>query len=216
MSEVVATVVRDVRPGLSSAEAALYGAIIAGAFTLLGVVVERVLRSMGFLRFEASEWEAKFASGDAYDHKELSSDDEEAASAERVEYSFAVDLFNGKEVPTGLRDIKVEVIRKEGDPLTSRPEDRQSGRRAHPHQALHYSRVDVINLAPRQFLRMELQGKFDREGVLTLVSKEKWKRIDFVGERPKRPFLGILGSKTYRKTIERRTSPPWWWRMFGG
>jgi hypothetical protein len=61
--------------------------------------------------------------------------------------------------------------------------------------------VDVINLAPRQFLRMELQGKFDREGVLALASKEKWRRIDFVGKRPKRPLLGILGSKTYRKTI---------------
>ena len=55
MSEVVATVVQDVSPGLSGAEAASYGAIIAGAFTLLGVVVERVLRSTGFLRFESSE-----------------------------------------------------------------------------------------------------------------------------------------------------------------
>jgi hypothetical protein len=201
MSEVVATVVRDVSPGLSGAEAALYGAIVAGAFTLLGVVVERVLRSTGFLRFEASEWKAKFASGGAWDHKELSSDDEAAASAERVEFSLAVDLFNGKEVPTGLRDIKVELIRKEGEPLTSRPEDRQSGRREHPHHAIRYIRVDVINLAPRQFLRMELQGEFDREGVLALASEEKWRRIDFVGERPKRPILGVLGRKTYRKTI---------------
>jgi hypothetical protein len=204
---VVAEDFRRVNSGLSGAEAALYGAYIAGAFTLLGtllgLVVERVLRSMGFLRFEASEWDAKFASGDSWEGKALSSDDEEAASADRVEYSFAVDLFNGKEIPTGLRDIRVEVIRKEGEPLTSRPEDRQSGRSESRHQARRYSRVDVINLAPRQFLRMELQGKFDREGVLTLVSKEKWRRIDFVGKRPKRPLLGILGSKTYRKTIKK-------------
>ena len=60
--------------------------------------------------------------------------------------------------------------------------------------------MDVINLAPRQFLRMELQGEFDRAGVLALAS-EKWRRIEFVGERPKRPILGVLGSKTYRKTI---------------
>jgi hypothetical protein len=66
MSEVVATVVQDVSPGLSGAEAALYGAIIAGAFTLLGVVVERVLRSTGFLRSEVSEWELRFVSGDSY------------------------------------------------------------------------------------------------------------------------------------------------------
>ena len=47
---------------------------------------------------------------------------------------------------------------------------------------------------------MELQGEFDRAGVLALAS-EKWRRIEFVGERPKRPILGVLGSKTYRKTI---------------
>jgi hypothetical protein len=118
----------------------------------------------------------------------------------RVEFTFAVDLFNGKVVPTGLRDIKVELVRKEGESLTSRTEDRQSGRREHPHQAIRYSRVDVINLAPRQFLRMELQGEFDRAGVLALAP-EKWRRIEFVGLRPKRPILGVLGSKTYRKTI---------------
>jgi hypothetical protein len=47
---------------------------------------------------------------------------------------------------------------------------------------------------------MELQGEFDRAGVLALAS-EKWRRIEFVGERPKRPILGVLGSKTYRETI---------------
>jgi hypothetical protein len=128
----------------------------------------------------------------------LSPDDEAATTAERVEFSFALDLFNGREVPTGLRNIKVELVRKEGEPLTSRPEDRKSGSRENRWR---YSRVDVINLAPRQFVRMELQGEFDREGVLTLASEEKWRRIEFVGERPKRPFLGVLGSKTYRKTI---------------
>jgi hypothetical protein len=198
MSEVLATVVRDVSPGLSGTEAALYGGLGGGILALFGVIVERVLRLTGFLRFEASEWAARFVSGDDWDRKELSSDDEAAASAERVEFSFAVDLFNGKEVPTGLRDIKVELVRKRREqPLTSRPEDRQSGSRENRWR---YSRVDVINLAPRQFLRMELQGMFDREGVLALAS-EKWKRIDFVGERPKRPILGVLGSKTYRKPI---------------
>jgi hypothetical protein len=66
MSEVVATVVRDVSPGLSGAEAALYGAIIAGVFTLLGVIVERLLRLTGFLRFEVYEWDRKFTSSIMY------------------------------------------------------------------------------------------------------------------------------------------------------
>ena len=201
MSEMVATVVRDVSPGLSGAEAALYGAIIAGAFTLLGVVIERVLRLTGFLRFETSEWETRFtaARNDWGEFEEIRPE-EAATSAQRVEFTFDVDLFNGKEVPTGLRDIKVELVRKEGESLTSRTKDRQTGRREHPHQAMRYSKVDVINLAPRQFLRMELQGEFDRAGVLALAS-QMWRRIEFVGERPKRPILGVLGSKTYRKTI---------------
>jgi hypothetical protein len=203
MSQVVATVVRDVSPGLSGAEAALYGGLggglIGGVLALLGVIVERVLRLTGFLHFEASEWEVKFVSGDSWDREELSPD-EAATSAERVEFSFAVDLFNGKEVPTGLRDIKVELVRKEGESLTSRPEDRQRVSRQNRYTEMRYSRVDVINLAPRQFLRMELQGEFDRAGVLALAS-EKWRRIEFVGERPKRPILRVLGSKTYRKTI---------------
>jgi|SRR5215212_287660 len=210
MSEVVATMVRDVSPGLSGAEAALYGAIIAGVFTLLGVIVERLLRLTGFLRFEVYEWDRKFTEArNGYgDYKEVMP--EEASSlAEHVRYRLVIDLFNGKEVPTGLRDIKVALVRKDGEPLTNLPRDEQS--RSHDSRTgvLRYSRVDVLNFAPRQFVRMELTGEFDREGVLALAS-EKWKRIEFVGERPKRPFLGILGSKTYRKTIERRSSRPWW------
>jgi hypothetical protein len=97
MSEVVATVVRDVSPGLSGAEAALYGAIIAGVFTLLGVVVERLLRLTGFLRFEVYEWDRKFTEApNGYgDYKEVMP--EEASSlAEHVRYRLVIDLFNGK------------------------------------------------------------------------------------------------------------------------
>jgi hypothetical protein len=39
------------------------------------------------------------------------------------------------------------------------------------------------------------------------IKTRRWKRIDFVAERPKRPFLGILGSKTYRKTILKPERP---------
>jgi hypothetical protein len=110
MSEVVATVVRDVSPGLSGAEAALYGGLggglIGGILALLGVVVERVLRFTGFLRSEVSEWEWRFVSGDTYNREVLSPDDEAATTAERVEFTFAVDLFNGRELPTGLPEIE--------------------------------------------------------------------------------------------------------------
>ena len=107
MSEVVAPMVRGVSPGLSGAEAALYGAFIAGAFTLLGVVVERVLRLTGFLRFEASEWEPRFtaACNDRGEFEEISPD-EAATSAERVEFRFAVDLFNGSSTSSTHRSLR--------------------------------------------------------------------------------------------------------------
>jgi hypothetical protein len=60
--------------------------------------------------------------------------------------------------------------------------------------------VDVINIPPRQFVRKDLYGSFDREGAVALASG-RWKRVEFVGARPRRPLLGILGSKTYRKVI---------------
>ena len=45
---------------MSTETATLYGAIIAGTFALLGVLIERVLRLVGFLRFEVYEWDRTF------------------------------------------------------------------------------------------------------------------------------------------------------------
>ena len=45
---------------VSAATATLYGAIIAGTFALLGVLVERLLRSSGRLWCEPCGWEARF------------------------------------------------------------------------------------------------------------------------------------------------------------
>jgi hypothetical protein len=79
-------------------------------------------------------------------------------------------------------------------------QDRLSGSRDSPYKEMRFSRVEVINIPPRQFVHMELQGEFGQAEVLALAY-EKWKRVDFVGELPKRPILGALGSKTCRKTI---------------
>ena len=112
---------------MSATTATLYGAVIAGVFALLGVLIERVLRLMGFLRFEAYEWEKRFtgALNNRNEYPEVEPA-QAAAAAERVDYRFAIDLFNGKEIPTGLRDIKVVLIREDGEPLTSQPYDLMS------------------------------------------------------------------------------------------
>jgi hypothetical protein len=190
---------------VNAATATLYGAIIAGSFALLGVVVERVLRLMGFLRFEASEWERRFTAGRRNgfgQFKEIRPTEAELF-AKRVEYRFAIDLFNGKEVPTGLRDVEVVLTREDGEPLRSRPYDVLGVRRVPSSDARtsEASTVYVINIPPRQFVHKELAGSFDsREAVVALAS-ERWERVEIVAKRPKRPILGVLGSKTYRKTI---------------
>ncbi len=187
---------------MNAATATLYGAIIAGTFTLLGVMIERVLRLVGFLRFEASGWERRFtAARDGFGSFKETRPDVAEMLAKRVEYRFAIDLFNGKEIPTGLRDIKVVLIREDGESLTSRPYDLLSVHRDQSFGVMTKSSVDVINIPPRQFVRKELAGSFDNREAVVALASEKWKQVEFEAKRPKRPVLGVLGSKTYRKTI---------------
>jgi hypothetical protein len=192
---------------VSAATATLYGAIIAGTFTLLGVMIERLIRGLGRLRFEmASEASLVIEESPLEDNpreiplKEI--DATEAIEAQGVAYDFAVDLFNAKEVPIGLRGISVEIVLNDERRITSKPYDpatfsedlaRQRGYDKLPLLA-------VLNLPPRQLIHMKLSGSFGEEAASALISG-KWHRIEFVGKFPKRPFFGILGSKTYRKTI---------------
>jgi hypothetical protein len=174
--------------------------LIAGSFALLGVVIERLLRLIGLLRFKASGWEQKFRGNDeTYGFAEVPIERVEK-DATGVDYRCAIDLFNGKEVPTGLRDIMIVLVREDGDSLTSRPYDLMSVGRDPSFDVLTRSDVDIINVPPRQFVREELAASFDREGAVALATG-RWERAEFVGERPKRP---LLWRKTYRRTIVKR------------
>jgi hypothetical protein len=174
--------------------AALLGVIV-------GVMSERIARMIGRLTCEASEWDVEFMGArDGFGQVSVVEPENAEEKALGVDYRFAIDLFNGKEVPTGLRDIAIEIVRADGNPLISRPRDLAS---IQPDPLVNrptVSSVDVINLPPRQFVHKDLFGSFDREGAVALASG-RWKRVEFVGARPRRPLLGILGSKTYRKVI---------------
>src|SRR5215211_7575193 len=87
---------------------------IAG--TLLGVIVgaltERLVRVTGRLRFECSSSSLRPDVGSAHGGP-LSMDWTEVnkeMSVQGAQYIFAIDLFNGKEVPTGLRGVRVRLI----------------------------------------------------------------------------------------------------------
>jgi hypothetical protein len=178
---------------------------IAG--TLLGVVVgaliERLLRLSGRLRFEAPRgWEYDFYRGDPEDSYTFGiiTDEDPEKEATQVRYRVAINLFNGKEVPTGLQDIAIVLVHEDGKRSSpSRPDDLTTGRPTQ-HSGYQYDAVTTINVPPRQFVHKDLSGSFGREEAVALATG-KWNRVEFVGKRPKRP---LLWRKTYRKTIQNR------------
>jgi hypothetical protein len=184
---------------MDPAEATLYGAIIAGTFALLGVVVDRLLRLVGRLRFEATGWDRDFYGGDPEDSYTFGiiPDEDAEKEATQVGYRTAINLFNGKEVPTGLQDIAIVLVHEDGKRSPpSRPDDPTTGRPTR-HSGYQYDAVVTINVPPRQFVHKGLTGTFGREEAVALATG-KWKRVEFEGKRPKRP---LLWRKTYRKTI---------------
>ena len=125
-------------------------------------------------------------------------------------YRLSVDLFNGREVPTGLLNVRVELFSSdsgagEDEPFVSIPQDLSTTRRGKDYPGLGevgggIDDLKMINLPPRQIVHIELKGTFGKEAAVALAAQE-WSRVDFVGELPAKPFYGILGNKTYRKTI---------------
>jgi hypothetical protein len=192
---------------LTAVEAALYGGLggglIGGVLALLGVVVERLLRLAGRLRFECSGPSLKVVTGPKGVPIEWT-EVEEGMTVQGARYTLPVDLFNGKEVPIGLRNVRVDLVHDEGARVESRPLVPLEGtaRRAVVSVGgTAMQEVDVINIPPRWFVHLELHGSMTGEAGEAIKNK-KWRKLEFVGELPKRPFLGILGSKTYRKTIK--------------
>jgi hypothetical protein len=126
---------------VTAAEATLYGPVIAGVFALLGVMVERLLRLLGRLRFEASGWERDFYGGEDDYTFGIIPDEDAEKEATQVRYRTAITLFNGKEVPTGLQDIAIVLVRDDGKRSPpSRPCDLTTGRRDQLHGKTLYTR----------------------------------------------------------------------------
>jgi hypothetical protein len=172
----------------------------------VGVVVERLARSLGRLRFEASvrsalltaevEEESNYPRTATVRLEEAN----EATVAGGGRYTFEIDLFNSSEVPTGLRNVRVEITAGDGPAIESRPHDIVGTDPLAPDPIISPPPVDVINLPPRQFTHLELREDYLSKDAAEVLKGGRWK-IEFVAERPGRPFFGILGSKTYRKTI---------------
>lgn len=125
---------------MSAAEATLYGAIIAGTFTLLGVVVERLIQRYDRVRCVMEPIESYTAhGGDAEEMRPLRrlpvpADHLPAPDAGAyndwneplVRCSIKAKMFNEKEARTGLRDV---VLVFDGEPPLEQPLKDRSTRR---------------------------------------------------------------------------------------
>jgi len=172
--------------GISPIVATLSGVVVGG-------LVERLYRSWGRLWCEPSRCEVRYVAPDEMGgHKTL--DSEEAGDDWGAEYAVGLDLYNGKEIPVGLRDISV-VISYDGDKKQfSRPRD-ETSRRVSDHMSTYaYDTLELVNLAPRQWVRLKLLGNL--EGAK--ISKD-WRRIEFVAER-----RGLFGASEFRKVVASR------------
>jgi hypothetical protein len=70
----------------------------------LGLFGERLMRAWGRLRCDSYGWEIRYVGERPRWEGEIPAEEAEYR-AHGVEYRVSIDLFNGKEVPTGLRDI---------------------------------------------------------------------------------------------------------------
>lgn len=161
---------------MSPAVAALVGVVV-------GIVANHFVRHLGRVVSEPSGWEMNL-------HRE----------GELRSYSFGLDLFNGRDMPTGLRNLTVVLICKDGE-LVSKPEDRATrsvhkiGSFTGTRSRITFEEMSVINLPPRQWVHKEFQGTFVMKEGVTI---SEWQRVELVGEWPSR-----LRSTFKKKVAER-------------
>jgi hypothetical protein len=99
---------------VSGTTVTLIAGLLAILGTLLGVVIERLLRPMGRVRCEASALDFVGSPDEVVISRrvpwyELDEKAAEIAILHNLLYRMGIDFYNGKEAPTGLRDVRVEL-----------------------------------------------------------------------------------------------------------
>jgi hypothetical protein len=173
---------------VSAAEATLYGAIIAGTFTLLGVVVERLVQRYGRVRCVMEPIEIYTVHGrDAAEERRplrrlpvpadyLPLPDAGAHNdwgEPYVQCSIKAKMFNEKEARTGLRGV---VLAFDGDPPLENPVKDRSTRREEFHTIL-MDELEAVNLPSREWIVLNLESVIDAKDARSLVtSQQAWLR----------------------------------------
>jgi hypothetical protein len=189
--------------GTMSTDTATLIAAGAGVFGVLaGVVVDRLLRFWGRPWCEPTDYSIIPRSGNNYEGIKTETDPE---ATEWIHYSVRLDLYNSKEVPVGLRDIRM-VFKCLGGEIADAPKDMATGELEQRHHTLPdrlvHDHIYVINIPPRQWVVKELFGRFDDPEDIRLVFE--WRQLEFVSEQRR---VWPLRPKTFRKLIASR--PPY-------
>jgi len=182
----------------------ILAALIGGGLALAGVFVERVLRSFGRLWCEPWAWGLSPVPKTSRAKAQARSPEEQTRY---FSFSGKIDFFNGKEIPVGLRNVRIVFVCDDGVEVDTIPADSLAGWRVEPGQAPYWDYppalglVQVLNLPPRQWLIKDLEGTIEDPDEVRLL--HRWRRMEFVAERQKR---GLFESKVFRKTLALR--PP--------
>jgi hypothetical protein len=171
-----------------------------GVFAALaGIVVERILRFWGRLWCEPASYEVSPRSGESYEGIKTETDPE---ATKWIDYSVRLDLYNSREVPVGLRNIRLVFKCQDGE-ISVSPKDMATERLEQRHHTLPdrlvYDHIYVVNLPPRQWVVKELFGRFDDPEDIRLVFG--WRQLEFVGEWRR---VWPLPPKTFCKAIDSR------------
>jgi hypothetical protein len=191
-----APLVATANQGMSADLTPLLAAIIGVCGVLAGLLVERLLRNMGRIWCEPTEWETHFEQRGADGFgKRTAIEVESLEEVTHAGYSVWLDFYNGKEIPIGLGDVSI-VFSCDGGELVSKPLSTTSGRQVGMGGPVSFATMRSINLQPRQWVSVALHNDFTDPRDIHLLAG--WRRAEFVGQQ--RTLIPWTG-KTYQKTI---------------
>jgi hypothetical protein len=150
--------------------------IVGVGGTVVGILLDRYLQGRGKILIHVGRWQLRYQGRDRMGGLV----DVTAEAPSLATYVFTVDGFNSRNEPTGFREVGVEFRRVGRLVVRSVPTDlerttTQQGFREAPD-------VELINLAPKQWVRLRLHGTVGEEELSALQSAEE---VQLVGTDPK-------------------------------
>jgi hypothetical protein len=186
---MILVIVQDTAGQMSAGEASLYGGLggglIGGVFALIGVlaglIVEHKLRSSGKIRCNVGRYNH---------HQEIRIEKRRIAAPENWHelegeelekmigtHKFVIRFFNEKDEATGLSNISIVFVGKDGHEVAL-----QRGMRTYDYPTDSDERSGTLDLPSRRWVTMDFGGFVYGEDAL--LADRNWKRIEVRGQFP--------------------------------